>query len=140
MISGEQTGPIRLSQGGGTMRLEAVNATMTALAEMLSRSLDRPVVDMTGLKGRYQLVLNLSMQDMHAMVQAAGALPPGPGAGSGEMQHRAGADAPVGGQGSAAPASSMLQNVQQMGLKLEARRAPMEMIVIDRVEKAPKEN
>ena len=39
---------------------------------MLSRILDRPVVDMTALKGTYQLTLNLSMQDMHTMVEAAG--------------------------------------------------------------------
>jgi uncharacterized protein (TIGR03435 family) len=115
IASGERTGPIRVSSGaGGTMRLEARNATMAALAEMLSRILDRPVVDMTGLKGTYQLTLNLSMQDMHAMVEAAGVMPPGPGLGGGEM-HGAGAEAPGRTQGSDSAASSVFQNIQQLG-------------------------
>lgn len=140
MISGERTGPIRLSQGPGGMRLQARQATMAALADMLSRILDRPVVDMTGLKGIYQLTLNLSMQDMHAMVEAAGAVPPGPATGGGEMQHRPDAGAPGATPASDAPARSVFENVQQLGLKLEARRAPMEVIVIDHLEKAPTEN
>jgi uncharacterized protein (TIGR03435 family) len=140
IISSERTGPIRLSPGPGGMRLEAKEATMAALAEMLSRILDRPVVDMTGLKGTYQLTLNLSMQDMHAMVKAAGVMPPGPGTGGGDVPHRSGPDAPGGTPGSDAAGSSVFENVQQLGLKLEARRVPMEMIVIDHIEKAPREN
>jgi uncharacterized protein (TIGR03435 family) len=139
LISGEQTGAIRVASGaGGTMRLEAQKATMTALADMLSRILDRPVVDLTGLKGTYQLTLNLAMQDMHAMVQFAGATPPGPGMGGGEM-HGAGADARGGAQGSDA-SSSVFENIQQLGLKLDARKASMEMLVIDHLEKASLEN
>jgi uncharacterized protein (TIGR03435 family) len=140
MISGERTGPIRLSQGPGGMRLEAQNATIPALADVLSRILDRPVVDMTGLKGTYQLTMNLSMQDMHAMVEAAGVMPPGPGTGGGEMPHRTGTDAPGGSPGSDAPAGSVFENIQKLGLKLEVRKAPMEMIVVDHLEKAPTEN
>lgn len=79
------------------------------------------------------------MQDMHAMVQAAGVMPPGPVIG-GEMAHGPGSDAPGGASGSDAPASSVFENIQQLGLRLEARRAPMEMIVIDHLEKAPTEN
>jgi uncharacterized protein (TIGR03435 family) len=121
------------------MRLEARAATITALADMLSRILDRPVVDMTALKGTYQLTLNLSMQDMHAMVEAAGVMPPGPGMGGGDM-HGAGADAPRDTHESDATGSSVFQNIQQLGLKLEARKAPMEMIVIDHLKKAPTGN
>jgi uncharacterized protein (TIGR03435 family) len=141
MVAGEQIGTIRVSQGaGGSMRLEAPQATMAALAEMLSRILDRPVVDMTRLKGAYELTLDLSMQDMHAMVQAAGVMPPGPVMGGGDMLHRTGPDAPGGAQGSDAPTGSVFLNIQQLGLKLETRKAPMEMIVIDHLEKAPVEN
>jgi uncharacterized protein (TIGR03435 family) len=139
MISGEPTGPVRVSPGsGGTMQLQAQKATMSALADMLSRILDRPVVDMTGLKGTYQLTLELSRQDMHAMVQSAGVMPPGPAMGGGEMHNGMGA----GGNLSGAPGSdaSVFQNIQQMGLKLESRKAPVEMVVIDHMEKAPKEN
>jgi uncharacterized protein (TIGR03435 family) len=36
--------------------------------------------------------------------------------------------------------SSIFSTVQQMGLKLEARKAPLETIVVDHLEKAPTEN
>lgn len=140
IFSGEPTGPIRVSEGTGrTMQLEARKATMTALADMLSRILDRPVVDATGLKGVYQLTLNLSQQDMHAMVEAAGVMPPGPGMGGGEL-HGAGSDAPAGTRGSDISGNSVFENIQQLGLKLEARKGPMEMIVVDHLEKAPTKN
>jgi uncharacterized protein (TIGR03435 family) len=96
-------------------------------------------VDMTGLKGIYQLTLNLSLQDMHAMVQAAGVMPPGPGMAGGDTLHGAGADVPGVVQALDVPGSSVFENIQQLGLKLEARKAPMEMIVIDHLEKAPQE-
>jgi len=121
LVAGERTGLIRVSAGaGGAMRLEAREATLAALAEMLSRILDRPVMDMTGLTGVYQLSLNLSMQDMHSMVEAAGMMPPG-GA-------------------TAADTTSALEAVQEPGLRLEPRKAPMEMIVIDHLERTPTEN
>jgi uncharacterized protein (TIGR03435 family) len=138
MISSERTGLIRLSPGGGAMRLEARQATIAALADMLSRILDRPVVDMTGLTGLYRLTLNLSQQDMHAMVEASGVMPPGPAMGG--DTHGSSSDAPGRAQGSDAPAGSVFENIQQLGLKLESRRAPMEVIVIDHLEKAPTEN
>jgi uncharacterized protein (TIGR03435 family) len=58
-----------------------------------------------------------------------------PGGGGGADAARAPADAaaePSGG--------SIFAAVQQMGLKLEARKAPIEQIVIDHVEKMPTEN
>jgi uncharacterized protein (TIGR03435 family) len=140
LISDAQTGPVRVSnRAGGTMQLEAQKATMTVLADMLSRILDRPVVDMTGLKGAYQLTLDLSMQDMHAMVQSAGVMPPGPGMGGGDA-HEASASAGGGAQGSDSAANSIVENIQRLGLKLEGRKAPMEVIVIDHLEKASLEN
>jgi len=140
IISAEPTGPIKVSEGTGrTMQLEARKATMAALADMLSRILDRPVVDATGLKGVYQLTLNLSQQDMHAMVEAAGVMPPGPGMGGGDS-HGAGSDAPGGTRGSDISGNSVFENIQQLGLKLEAGKGPMEMIVVDHLEKAPTKN
>jgi uncharacterized protein (TIGR03435 family) len=141
MISGEPTGPIRVSAGSaGTMRLEARKATMTALTDMLSRILDRQVVDMTGLKGFYQLTLNLSQQDMHAMVQAAGVMPPGPGMGGGGALHRTEPDASGSTGISDLPGTSVFQNIQELGLQLEARKAPIVTIVIDHLETVPTQN
>ena len=36
--------------------------------------------------------------------------------------------------------SSMFKAVQQLGLKLDARKAPVEVIVVDHLEKTPTEN
>jgi len=59
--------------------------------------------------------------------------------GGGDM-HGAGADPPRDTHVSDATGSSVFQNIQQLGLKLEARKAPMEMIVIDHLAKAPTGN
>jgi uncharacterized protein (TIGR03435 family) len=95
---------------------------------------------MTGLKGTYQLSLTLAQQDMHAMVEAGGVMPPGPGTVGVEMMHRDGADVPAGSRGADTLGSSVFQNIQELGLRLEPRKAPVEMIVVDHLEKAPTEN
>jgi len=54
-ISGGGIGTARMSMGpNGTMRLEAPKMNMAALADALSRFFDRPVVDLTELKGTYR--------------------------------------------------------------------------------------
>jgi uncharacterized protein (TIGR03435 family) len=115
------------------MHMEASRATMAQLADSLSRFVDRPVLDMTDLKGNYQVTLEISMADIMRAARAVG-LP--------------GAPLPGGPQGAGAPAdvasdpssSSIFATVQQLGLKLEPRKAPIETIVIDHLEKAPTEN
>jgi hypothetical protein len=61
----------------GTMHMEAQRMTMAKFAEMLSRFAGRPVVDMTGLQGNYQISLDLSMQDMQSAARASGMAGPG---------------------------------------------------------------
>ena len=101
---------------------------MTTLVEMVSRFVDRPVMDMTELKGTYQVALELTMEDMRGVVRTAGVmLPPGGGAAVAET-----ASDPSGG--------SIFSSLQQMGLKLEPRKAPVDLIVVDHVEKVPTEN
>jgi uncharacterized protein (TIGR03435 family) len=82
---------------------------------------------MTELKGNYQVALDLSMDDLKNVARAAGAVVPGPESGKA-------------GEASDPSGSSIFQSLQQMGLKLEARKAPIEAIVIDHVEKQPTEN
>jgi len=86
------------------MHCENPKMNMEMLAASLSRFVDRPIVDMTGVMAE----------------RAAGGTP---------------ADAatePSGG--------SIFQSVQQLGLKLEARKVPVDKVVIDQLERKPTEN
>jgi uncharacterized protein (TIGR03435 family) len=137
-ISSPQFGNMKMQMGqDGQMHLEASKITMAGLAELLTGFVDRPVLDMTELKGSYQVTLELSMQDMLAVVQArggglAGAFggPGGPGAGTGPTVPSA--SDPSGG--------AIFSAVQKLGLKLDTRKASVETIVVDHLEKTPTEN
>jgi uncharacterized protein (TIGR03435 family) len=118
----------------GAMHMELSRVSMAQFAEMISRFLDHPAVDMTELKGNYQVAVDLTMQDMMNVARSAGVAVP---------RGSAGGDATVAGPAEAAsePSSgSIFQSVQLMGLKLESRKAPIDQIVIDHLEKNPTEN
>ena len=117
---------ISFSTGG---HLEA--RSVASLANMLSSFLDRPVLDMTGIQGNFDISLEVSMEDLiglRRMMNAAGAQTSGGAAG-------AGGPAPE-----LAPQASIFTAIQLLGLKLEPRKEPIEMIVIDKAEKVPTEN
>jgi uncharacterized protein (TIGR03435 family) len=133
-ISGGQIGTAHMSMGpNGTMRLEAPKMNMAALADSLSRFFDRPVVDLTELKGSYQVALDLSMDDLRNAARNAGFM--GPGMGGGRSGARPEADA-----ASDPTGTSIFAAVQQLGLKLEPRKTPVDLVVIDHLEKTPTEN
>jgi uncharacterized protein (TIGR03435 family) len=133
-IAGGRMGVTRMSAGpGGGMHLELSKMTMARFAEILSRYLSSPVVDLTELKGTYQMALDLSMEDLLSAARTAGYTVPGLGGGGDAARQPADAASDPGGL-------SILGTLQQLGLRLEPRKAPMEMIVIDHVEKAPTEN
>ena len=141
-VSAGPMGAVKMSMGqDGAMHLETTKATMAMFADMLSRFVDRPVVDMTELKGNYQVTLDLSMDDMRNAAKAAGVMM-GPG-GMPEGPPLSGGEA---GRGSAVAASSdpapslIFANIQQLGLKLEPRKTPVSTLVIDHAEKMPTEN
>jgi uncharacterized protein (TIGR03435 family) len=128
-----QTGTTRMSMTpDGHMRIEMRKVTMSAFAEMLNRFVDKPVMDMTDIKGNYQVALDLSMDNLMNMAQAAGLNVPLPGGRGGGPGAPAASD-PSG-------SSSIFASVQQLGLRLEPRKAPVEYIVVDHIEKTPTEN
>jgi uncharacterized protein (TIGR03435 family) len=133
-ISGGQIGTAHMSMGpGGTMHLEAPKMNMAAFADTLSRFFDRPVVDLTELKGTYQVALDLSMEDLRNAARSFGVMAPGVGGG------RGGARSPA--DAASDPAGlSIFAAVQQLGLKLDPRKTPLDLIVIDHLEKTPTEN
>ncbi len=130
VVKGGPQGAMRMSMVDGKMHMEAAKMDMSTLCEFATRFVDRPVVDMTELKGHYQVALDLSMDDLRNIAKAAGVVAPGAGGGGG--------NAPA--EASDPSGSSIFQSLQQMGLKLEARKAPLDVIVIDHLEKAPTEN
>jgi uncharacterized protein (TIGR03435 family) len=134
-VSDGQGGKQKMSMtpDGKSMRLENSRMEIAAFAELLNPFVDRPVVDMTELKGFYQVWLEIPMSEVMALARKAGQIPAGVGGGEGGRGAPAeAASDPTGG--------SIFNNVQQLGLKLEARKAPIAQIVIDRVEKLPSEN
>lgn len=117
-------GNMKMLPREGGMRIELTKMTPTGMVDALSRFVERPVIDMTGLKGRYDLTLDVGYEDMIALAHAAGMNVPMPPSMS-----------------AATPGSSaVFTAVQQYGLKLEPRKAPIDMLVIDHVEKTPTEN
>ncbi len=128
-----QTGALKVSMTpDGMMRMEAERLTMAQLADSLVQFVGRPVVDQTGLTGNYKVAFELSMADVLAAARAAGLqLPGAPGAG-GAGPAAAAAD-PSGG-------TTAYQTVEKMGLKLEQRKAAVDYMVIDRLEKMPTED
>jgi uncharacterized protein (TIGR03435 family) len=108
------------------MRMEWTKMNTTGMVELLGRFVDRGVIDMTDLKGRYDLTLDIGFEDMLALARAAGMNVPLPPAYSSNASEPG--------------SSSVFAAIQQYGLKLEPRRAPVELLVIDHVEKTPTEN
>jgi uncharacterized protein (TIGR03435 family) len=96
--------------------LPARNATMADLAAVMQTAvLDRPVVDQTGLTGRYDFTLTWTPDE--TQFSAMGVRVPPPTA-----------------DPSAAP--GLFTAIQeQLGLKLESTKAPVPVIVVDRVER-----
>jgi uncharacterized protein (TIGR03435 family) len=112
----------------GTSSFEVKKLSMRIMADMLTRFLDRPVVDMTNLKGGYDLVLPIAPEERMPMlirsaVAAGVILPP---------QALALLDG--------SSMGSLMDSMKKVGLSLEARRAPLEVIVVDSMQKTPSEN
>ena len=107
-----KNGPkLEKAEGGGATTkngrglIEATNITMTRFAEVLSRQMDLPVVDRTGLEGAFNLKLE--------WVRESAKTDSGP--------------------------SVFTALQEQLGLRLESRKIPIEILVLDHAEK-PSEN
>jgi len=103
----------------GLGKLSVRNATMADFTNLMqTTALDRPVLDQTGLAGKYDFSLNWT-PDEFQFTGLGVKLPPKPE--------------------SDADPDLFTAIQQQLGLKLEATKAPAEVLVIDHVEK-PSEN
>jgi uncharacterized protein (TIGR03435 family) len=132
----------RVNPATQTFHIDFNMTTMTGFAGMITQLFaqiggtgGRQVVDMTGIKGNYDASIDLSLAELIAMARAAGAdIPvgaPGPG---GRANSPAVASDPGGG------GTSLTDAVQSMGLKLESRKAMVDQLIVDHIEKTPTEN
>lgn len=115
-----------LSVGGN--RIEGKKFGMQALADTLARFVEKPVVDQTGLTATYDLALELSPEDFQALmirsaVAAGVTLPPQAlkllDVASGDSLHEA---------------------LAKVGLKLESKKVPLDVLVVDSINHTPTEN
>lgn len=87
---------------------------MSEFSQLVSQSVDRPVVDMTGLSGIYRFKTLLPPIRLSARMQAT-------------LGDRIGTD-PTGGP-------SLSRVLEELGLRLEANDTPVDFMVIDRIER-----
>ena len=134
----EGSGPFGLAKtsfANGTLHTEFASMTMKALTEYLNQYpnnqnligiVDLPVVDMTELKGSYQVTLDISRSDMP---RARGGLP--------GNQGDPGQALPTASEPSG---NSVRESLAKLSLRLERRRLPIEKFVIDHIDRTPTEN
>ena len=109
-------------------KFEAKKFSMDVLARMLERYLDRPIVNMTELKGKYDVTIDVTQEDYQAMlirvaISAGLVLPP-------QVLQLVEGNTPT----------SLMDSLQQAGLKLDARKAPLDFLVVDQARKTPTDN
>jgi uncharacterized protein (TIGR03435 family) len=109
--------PFRMAASG---HLTGTKVTTEMLAKVLTDQIGRFVADQTGLSGVFDCTLEWAPE---AGTQFDGQ--DGPMSSASELQNRA---------------SIFTAIREQLGLRLDARRGPVEVVVIDRVERAPTEN
>lgn len=99
----------------GRLNLTGKGATIAQLITFISREIRQPIVDQTGLAGRYDYFLDIAAYITDEMRNQ-----PGP---------------PV-------EAPSIVANALQgqLGLRVDAKKMPLEVLIVDKIEKTPTEN
>jgi uncharacterized protein (TIGR03435 family) len=131
--SGSSQG-VNLSLGHGSFftfsnnQIEGKRLLMSSFVDVLARFMDKPVVDMTGLPGRYDFTLKITEEDYRAMlirsaISAGITLNPQ----ALKLMEMASGD-------------SLHSALDGVGLKLDSRKAPLDVLVIDQADKTPTEN
>jgi bla regulator protein BlaR1 len=120
---GPPGGPLRRGIQMRPGQLAGNSVPLDRIADVLSRTVGRVVIDKTGLKGLYDFTLNWT-----------------PGEDEGPMFRGAGGAGPGGPPRDAPPSDASGPTIfsaveEQLGLKLESQKSPVETIVIEHVEK-----
>jgi uncharacterized protein (TIGR03435 family) len=104
---------MRMTAGGVAFTSVTVQELIDDMSRLRTAEMDRPVIDDTGLKGRYDFTVTLfaSQEEMMAAMS------------KGDF------------------GSSIFTLIQeQLGLKLEPRKLPLDMVIVDKAERTPTGN
>jgi uncharacterized protein (TIGR03435 family) len=138
---GQRGGPLDpnfvMPKGAMIMMMNPQGLTMRAagvpvgnLVNMLQNQIGRPIIDKTDLKGLFDFQLQFSPEGLTFPGLPGGLPPGGPPGGAGP------AGAPP---TSSDPVPSLFTAIQDLGLRLESSKGPVEVLVVDSVQK-PTEN
>jgi uncharacterized protein (TIGR03435 family) len=122
---------MRMGPTGPSAHMVGKAQTTEQLAGMVGNELDRPVVDKTGLTGKYDFTLEFAPDRLRMMPLGGPAPPSGP--------------VPTGTGDAANPTDPSGLTIvgalqQQLGLRLVSTKAPLDILVIDHAEKVPTDN
>ncbi|MGB6943233.1 MAG: TIGR03435 family protein [Bryobacteraceae bacterium] len=112
----------------GNNKIEVTKLPLWVFCRNLERYSDRQIIDITGLTGAYTFTVDVTPEDYMAMqlrsavLRGANLMP--------EAQKLL----------DATPSSAISDALQQVGLKLEQRKAPLDILVIDSALKTPTAN
>jgi uncharacterized protein (TIGR03435 family) len=122
MVTSGPWGPMKMRLESKGPAIDLLGVTMPLFADVLTQFMDRPVIDMTNLKGAYEV--SLLPDDMLPFLAKHPPVAP---------NDDGKASDPTG-------SSTIFKSMEKVGLKLERTKAPIETLVIDRLEKLPTEN
>ncbi len=133
-VSGGPGGNVKVSVDNGIMHIQSSKMSMDLLSQQLTGYIGQPVVDHTGLKGTFVVALDISVEDLQAMVRSLGFNfgGAGPAAGQSNSSPVPSAADPTG--------NSVYASIEKLGLKLTKEKLPVDLIVVDHLEKVPTEN
>lgn len=125
LVAGRNGPRLKASTEAGAKRLsfspdghlEFVGTTLEAFADTLANFMAYPVLDLTGIQGRFDINLAVSMEDLRGLRPRI------------PEQAESGDDT-----------ASIFTAIQALGLKLEPRRIAMKRLVVDEAAKIPTEN
>jgi uncharacterized protein (TIGR03435 family) len=103
----------------GTQEIDAARMSMSELTSILVLSTGRPVINATKLTGVYKFSIELPTEAFASV--------------SAQVAARTGTTVEPSGV-------SAVRAVEQLGLRLEPRRIPMDTIVVDKIERTPTDN
>jgi uncharacterized protein (TIGR03435 family) len=103
----------------GVGHIEAVTVSFSLFADVISHFVDHPVVDRTGVSGDFSFKVDFDMDP--AALKFSGLAGPKPPTRTEDLP-------------------SIFTAVQTLGLRLEPKKEPMDIIVIDHADKIPTEN